>query len=341
MQCAIVKPLVKPFTFWEKIQGIFIMTRNEQIQLMAALDFLKINHQEWDQKSPQERRLSYRKKIMSNLLEHHPDRQGRLQKDDPVKIEHERITKLLNGIDYAFVTMGGYEEIPDAAEPSDAFSHRASSTNDFSSLPSPKNGVEFNQNMVRLSPEGRLSYYEFMKEKLPNIIKFEEGIEPFENFRNTIWRDYKSQWELYLHETQWIDAQVITRFHLKNYNGADDFVSAFVSKDRNRIKLTFDSMVSSAQNEHSFMRFFRTDKVKGLIHAFCEFKPIDGGIYGIQIEVVLLLCQSLALNIPYHLIDPQEELDQELIRTTLTAYVLNGPSQNLIEDTTSTPTIER
>ena len=289
-------------------------TEFECSQLRHALEFININIAEWNDHTPEDRKKNYHKIIIKALLKNHPDKHPQLPKDSAEFIQYCETTTLLNSIDYDHGT-SDYES-SFSSEPAPA---QATSSVDIPhEFTMPKNIDELVKNLKKAGyppyPRNKgNAYYEAIKECIPNIVTWEEHGKLDQYYCGS--------------DFSYIVTAINTKCCLKNYQGADVFVSALVSKNKNRIKDAFDQMINKVKNEYSILNFFSTpeSRVAGLIDKFCKFnKRIDGEVLLPSVidkkTVLLFLCKSLSLMLPYHIIDLNSEMDQELVRTLLTEY---------------------
>lgn len=321
------------------------MLRSEQDNLLQrkALEFLKIDINEWNKLTKEDRKKNYHKKIMKAILENHPDRHADLAKDSPEFNQFNENTKLLNSISYDYdVALSGVSNVSVNPTRQSGY-YQSSNMNDqptssssvFDMTP-PRTEQELISGLERYSygaHNNKLGsiYYQAFKEYIPNLV-------PWEHWAKLqhmgVGNDYG-----------FVVAQIATKMYLQNYKGADVFVSAMVSQDNNRIKAAFDLMVSNLKNRNFFMAFF-APSLDQFIGEFCKFTPVGGKggiIAGVDAYTVLSLCKALSLNLPYNIIDPHFDMDQDLIRALLTKYVKGESPALRLQDgkTTSLPIEEK
>ena len=312
------------------------MNEIEMEQQRQALELAKININDWNGTTPDERRIKYRKVILNALRENHPDKHsGQAENSAELKAKLERYTentKLLNSISYDDAVR---DRLPQSA--ADAFAPSSvaqpyPSPNSSELFTPPKNAEELveglNRGGYRPPHNGRYypepgyelnkgtDYYEAVKEHIPNILTWEQS-------------------DCLQASSEWCGSDlgrvtmlIATKHHLKDYRGADVLVSALVSQDETRIKDAFDSMISHLRQRprFSFWRLFTSvdAEIAGFIDRFCCFKPkaeAGGLIVGINADNVRLVCQSLSLIVPDQIRNPSVEMEEERIRELLTEYV--------------------
>lgn len=310
----------------------YLLTTNKRSHFMPkreALEFLKIDITEWNElETSVARKNKYHKMIIKEIVKNHPDKHPEAVNGSPEHTQWVENTKLLNSIDYencAEPANTSYDQTSSSSSSSKT-NHSTSNqehpqSHDLRKMfPHPKNAKQLINGIINggyrsYTMDGRGNdYYEAFKELIPNMVPWSE----WSKLSYYAGRDYG-----------FVVCQIATKMYLEGYAGAENLLSAFVSQNKNRIKESFDQMVSKIKSRNFFMRFFSSteSQLNQFIDKFCQFTP-EGGkrnglIVGINASTVLLLCQSLNLSLPYNIIDPNFDLDQELIRMLLTNYVLN------------------
>ncbi len=309
-------------------------TEFEYLQQRKALEFTGIDIESWNSRTPEDRKKEYHKKIMKVILKNHPDKHPGLAEDSAEHLKWVENTKLLTSISYDYGTVPDdiSQHSADASyfsssEVPNPFSNSSSSTQSSQVFTPPKSVDELASNLRRSGSRPPLNgkyyptpgyelnkgtaYYEGVKEYIPNLLR---------------WEDWgKLDQSKCGSDFGFVTEQIATKLYLKDYLGADVFVSAMVSQDKARIKAAFDQMIANIKNRNIFLSLFSStqSQLAMFVDKFCRFTPKGdrGAIEGIDAYTILLLCQSLSLMLPYHIIDPDFDMDQELIRTLLTQYV--------------------
>lgn len=318
-------------------------------QQKAALLFLEIDIGDWNKLTTDARRKKYHALIVKTILRNHPDKHHDLSTTDPTQYAQLiETTKLLNSVNYDY---GTEESAPEQmASSSDSSNNGGSDFGkktytytdrdkkfEFTFEASPPRNLEELIDYLKRDPQfygnqdkRNWKYYEKVKEMIPNIISYAEsfGLDSF----------------LFGPDISFVLEQVVTKLYLKGYDGADDFVSALVSRDEGRIKSTFDQMIINLSEKSFLFNLFqsRESRLDGFVGKFCEFEPkeeMGGMITGIHLRTVLVLCHALSLKLPYQIIDLNEGTDQELVRTLLKRYVSEKAHLKLDKD--KDPTEER